>query len=300
MATTVLNLASSLLLWSEEKPANKASLLDFEAKLLEDLNSCITSSLYLRKKHDGSTNKALNTSQYWKLYHKLILSSTVKKKWIEFLVSSINVPPCAQLQQSVMQYLADALLLSTFPLSKANTLDASDVKELSSDEEQCLRYACGFVMKQVKEEMKKGKKDNMIAAISDLTTLDQETYSVHWMRTIDRGGLTYISQNCYRLFYSIEMETRRFFHNLESLQYGDILKTDIIKSVIEDPDVTYHWSMCTEELLEDEERLALLKIIATKYLRVRGHSFVRSFMETFKQHHSKGTQKSKALRKTMK
>jgi hypothetical protein len=90
--------------------------------------------------------------------------------------------------------------------------------------------------------------------------------------------------------------------NIEELQYEDILKTDVLASVLSDVDVLYNWSVaCTgEEELEDEGKTILLNILVTRYLRVRGFSFIRSFMESFKQHHVKGTQKSKALRKMIK
>lgn len=190
----MLNLASPLLQWISQDEANKVSLLEFEAELVRGLKSCISSNTYSRKKHD---NSAIPQPQLHYCNHMLISSSELKKQWNTFLATSVSAPPCAQLQQNVMQFLGDTLLQQSFPLSSTfQCIDASGVDELSIDEEQGLKYACGFIMKKVREDIEKNQhssKDEMLTTISDLTALDPEvhcSYSVEWMHTIDRGSLT--------------------------------------------------------------------------------------------------------------
>ena len=63
-------------------------------------------------------------------------------------------------------------------------------------------------------------------------------------------------------------------------------------------DVAFYWCMlCTEA--EEEENEELLARIVDLWVTIRGFSFVRSWMEMFKQASKKGTQRAKALRKDL-
>ena len=63
-------------------------------------------------------------------------------------------------------------------------------------------------------------------------------------------------------------------------------------------DVLYNWDVCLPEL-EEKKKCSLMNFMIAKYVKARGYSFIRSFMELFKQHNSMGTEKSKSLRKKL-
>ena len=55
-----------------------------------------------------------------------------------------------------------------------------------------------------------------------------------------------------------------------------------VNSVLEGVDVQYNRCLCSYQL-EEEERDELLKLIAVKYITIRGFSFTSSVMELYKQ-----------------
>lgn len=294
-ASSALKLGTALLKWSSIE-ANFVVFSDFESKLIGSIEECIRCSMYKRKRY-SSTCKALNRRRFWMKYHKLISSRETKEVWKNFLASSVQAEPCAILEQYVMQLLCDKQLLVVYPTSEASP---ALVEELTYSEENTLRYAAGYVVMSVKKALEKKKNDGLAASIEFLKSDDKQSYSSVWTKIIDRRGLTHISQDCYKFFFSVEMVIREFFHaeNIEALQSQDITKTEVEGSIKEDVDVLFNWNECLPEL-EEKNKCFLMNLMISKYVRARGYSFANSFMEQFKQHNSMGTEKSKSLRKKL-
>lgn len=269
----------------------------FERKLIDSIGECIRCSMYKRKRY-SSTCKALNRRRFWINYHKIISSSGMKEIWKNFLMSSVQAKPCAIMEQYIMQVLCDKQLMIAYPSSEASP---AVVDELTYNEESTLRYAAGYVVMSVKKDLIKKKDTRFLGSIDLLKSSNDElTYSSAWVNKVDRGGLTHVSQECYKFFYSVEMAIREYFHaeNIEELQCQDITKTEVEGSVREDVDVLFNWDVCLPEL-EEKKKSLLMNFMIDKYVRARGYSFICSFMELFKQHHSIGTEKSKSLRKKL-
>ena len=86
--------------------------------------------------------------------------------------------------------------------------------------------------------------------------------------------------------------------NLQSVhKVNDDFKKKVLKNIIENEDVLFHWATDWEE----EEATALLKLVADLFvtIRPRGFAFVSSWMELRKQETKKSTQKSKGVRKRL-
>lgn len=94
----------------------------------------------------------------------------------------------------------------------------------------------------------------------------------------------------------------KFFHAMEMGVREHIREDSCIEGLVDvisdDIDVLFHWKNL-QELLLDEERAVLLKVVASKCINLRGHSFAASILETFKQETKCTIQKSKALRKKL-
>ena len=122
--------------------------------------------------------------------------------------------------------------------------------------------------------------------------------SEDWLQSVDRGGLIHISQTAYRFFYNMEMEVRKHLrHTDEHLSYDVAKNTKTVKEyVLEDVDVQYNWGLRSCQLEEEERDELKLKLIAVKYITIRGFLFTSSFMELYKQQNKKRLQKSKGLR----
>ena len=69
-------------------------------------------------------------------------------------------------------------------------------------------------------------------------------------------------------------------------------------SVVQNDDVLFHWSIIAANWIEEDVKV-LLKLITQEWITLRGHSFVSSFMETFKREKKKTLQKSKGTRKNL-
>ena len=118
--------------------------------------------------------------------------------------------------------------------------------------------------------------------------------STECVNAVDRGGLCHVSDNTFLFFCSIEEALRAFLTVLKVKELSHGMKSTIVKSVIDNEDVAFHWSIVAVEADEEEE--ILLEKIIELWVAIRGFSFARSWMEMFKQSTKKGTQRSKALR----
>ena len=78
-------------------------------------------------------------------------------------------------------------------------------------------------------------------------------------------------------------------------------KADIIKNVIIDDDVQFHWLITTADFEIDDEEThdALLKMIVELYVTIRGFSKANAWLEKYKQSTKTTTQRTKSLRREL-
>jgi len=121
--------------------------------------------------------------------------------------------------------------------------------------------------------------------------------SEDWTDIMDRGGLKHVTDMVYMLFVSMEMELRHHLHPAKMNESSD-LKAMATKSIIENEDVTFYWSILALNW-EENEAGALLQMIVEHWITIRGFSFTSGFMEKYKCKNKKSVQKSKGLRKNL-
>ena len=122
--------------------------------------------------------------------------------------------------------------------------------------------------------------------------------STAWVKEVDRGGLIYVTHDTYLMFFSMEMEVRRHYVCTDKHVSCVISPQRVISAVCKDVDILYY-SNLSIKLPNEDQKAELLKLIATKYITLRGFSFASSFMELYKQGSKKTTHKSKGLRKKL-
>ena len=88
--------------------------------------------------------------------------------------------------------MLDQLLLLLFPLPNKEN-DATTLQpELSSAEENALRYAAGYVLHSIKDKVKREKhpmRDAVLYGLSDMCLQDNVIdSSENWLNAVDRGG----------------------------------------------------------------------------------------------------------------
>ena len=102
----------------------------------------------------------------WSNYHKLICSSSFRDKWVAVLGQ-----PCSTLSQYLSRRMLDQLVLLLFPLPSQEEGPTTLQPELTSAEENALRYAAGYVVCSIKEKQKKGKhpmREALLYGLSDV------------------------------------------------------------------------------------------------------------------------------------
>ena len=78
-------------------------------------------------------------------------------------------------------------------------------RKLSYNEKNALRYAAGYVMRHLKQKVKRSAhllKDELEFCLTELTETDedQDDESEDWVMAIDRGGLKHIRNMTYMMF----------------------------------------------------------------------------------------------------
>ena len=81
------------------------------------------------------------------------------KHWVEFLHISVKEQPSTILAQYVTETLMDSLIHQRFPLPAKNDTSQAE-SELSYTEENALRYASGYVVRSVFEDIQKQNHDS--------------------------------------------------------------------------------------------------------------------------------------------
>ena len=120
------------------------------------------------------------------------------------------------------------------------------------------------------------------------------------MDRVNRGGLFIVSDLSYLLFEQLELNVRKLYH-LSALDTSSSLcsRDEVREAVVGSDDVQFYWSQLSSDL-DDDGCHQLLSMIVDLWITIHGFSFVRSFMEQYKQAHAVGTSKAKPLCKTLK
>ena len=133
----------------------------------------------------------------------------------------------------------------------------------------------------------------------DRTPLQECPPSQTWVNSLDRGGLTKITDEAFQLFYAIETVVRQFFKVDKTNEMDDIFRKRVIDNVLSSDEVLFSWCFIADGDLDDSLSEKCLSRIISKWVTIRGFSFANSMIEMYKQHFKKGTEKSKPLRSTV-
>ncbi len=181
----------------------------------------------------------------------------------------------------------------------------AEVKPLTVDEANALRYTAGYVPFILKKKLKKRPEFNvwldcMAVSGEDSSYLE---YTKEWIKAIDRGGLFKVNDSAYQFFLDLEMKVRKYLPNLMKLA-GDTtsasVKEDIMQGITGDDDVLFSWMLVTQDFDDEDLSSELLYFIADLWLTIRGFSEAGAWMEYYKQYNDCKTKKEHALRKRLK
>lgn len=232
----------------------------------------------------------------WSLFHQLRSSTDFQCRWKSFMLS-INLSYELIFCQTITTRILDFVLKDKLPISETlSTADGIDVVCLTYEEENAVRYVGGYVVHKLAHLMQSN--EEVSVALRDLIdeSLDQEAEkSEEWVGTIDRGGLTYITNATFQCLCAIEYALRRYMNIKHAHKFDEQMKDKLMKNIGDDEDVQFHWTIVSVEM-DDAVSDTLLSLIINKWITIRGFSFANTILEMYKFQRKQGTQKSKRLR----
>ena len=234
----------------------------------------------------------------WELFFKVRSSPSFEDMWKEFLVGC-GTDVSTTIYQHVTDIIFKDFLSKQFPAAGAPSMEANMHVQLDYNEKNALRYVGGYVTRVLHQRLKKSKhekKNELCTCLTEMNDVDGDEMhddSDDWMDSIDRGGLKHITQMVYLLFTSIELVLR---HYLEGQDQPSL--TMVKDKIIEDKGVQSCWSTIAVDW-EDEMATLLLNMIVDTWIKIRGHSTARAWLESYKLQQKKSVQKSKGIRKQL-
>ena len=135
----------------------------------------------------------------WSNYHHLISSKPFQDSWALFL-KEMGTQSSPTLYQFVTMQLMDVLIKQQFPLP-AEPGTHCFVPELSTAEENALRYVAGHVVRHTREKIESTGHAMQEALLHGLDELclshdgaqDSEEESQQWVTSVNRGGLVHVT-----------------------------------------------------------------------------------------------------------
>ena len=285
---------------------NKQTLGSFSQELLSSLRS----PLELKQ---GATMPQ-RREKMWVHYVEL-RGTTLRRLWKAFLgkiqCSHVTNEPLFMelMNESIFESLIKGMFDTGEPGEQAE--QHTEHLELTKDECNILRYACGYVaMKlQLKFLKQPGNKAAVFVECLDHMEVEGSTssllsYTREWVDKINRGGLFDVSDEAYYLFVAIELSMRKKLmnHLKRSITLPESVegKSAIVEFVTGDSDVQFHWLILSVDIEDEQDSDELLKRIVELWLNIRGFSISKGWMEDYKAIVCETTKRKKSLRKGLK
>ena len=232
----------------------------------------------------------------WSAYHTLRVSQEYKTAWSSFLAQSgCSVFPL--FHQHVGHYIFKELI------KRHHTTETTQHKATPFDptyeELNGIRYAAGWVARALRKKLKRSAhplKDDLFLCIADLLDDkdDSTQESNEWVEAVDRGGLTRVNNITFELFWTMEKTLR----DIVSTSPVSRIPEKCMERVVSDDDVQFIWCLMSSDWAKDSAD-ALLEMIVTEWIKIRGFSYASAWVEKFKSEQRKTTQKTKGLRKQL-
>jgi len=276
---------------------NKDTVNAFTCKLLDSLKGVIKASV--------TKVFSYNTDKIWRKFFLLRSTPDFVTQWKTFLKPS-GVPVKPVLFQHLTDIVFRKCLDNHFKVMHQDKQVCSEDLELETTEKGVLYYVAGYICRQLRKKLEREShefKEEMVLCLMDLVKDHDNADEVqladheHWTDLIDRGGLWYVKDATYRLFFAIEHVVREV---LMTIKYP-LQPLKMIEKVIKDDDVQFFWLIATAEFEIDDSEVhtALLLKITELYVTVRGFSMASGWLEQYKQRTKKSTQRTKSLRREL-
>ena len=158
----------------------------------------------------------------WRSFHSLRISQ-LPAIWKDlFSKFGWDDVPDAMLEQYTNQRLLDGLMVEYFErcTKSEGRSKRSPALAMTSNEENIIRYACGYVPYKLFHQFKKQTTQKAAECAECLANMayqgegDLPTYAVKWIEQVNRGGLFQVTDATFALFLLIERKLRADFPNI--------------------------------------------------------------------------------------
>ena len=268
-------------------------------QLHEQFSSWLVAVLSNVAESASSRSTGLKREKLWINYHKEVSSPDFVAKWKEF-ACEIGVRVTALFFQHITDDLFNAILKEKFGVSQyTRDNDVNELPDLTYEEQNAVHYVGGYVL----HALKKSKVNADILPIVDKLIVSGGEHtgtSQIWLKSVDRGGLTDITDETYQCFYAIEVTIRRHLRIENTREMNEGFVDKVSTAILNDEDLLFNWCLAVGLAVgsnyDNDKADRCLKQIVKKWITIRGFSFSNSLMEMYKQQSKKGTGKSKPLR----
>ena len=185
---------------------------------------------------------------------------------------------------------------------RSREVSGVDSPALTTTEANALRYAAGYVCRNVTGKLKRAKSSNnqeLVDCISRLTKIDDEEcgHAEEWTKLVNRGGLWKLREPTFKVFCAFEEETRHLLKDI-LLERSHGMKEKLVTQLISSEEVQFYWSIAAADFDTDNEDTCneVLKHLAEMYITIRWFAFASAWTESYKQNLKKSTQRSNRLR----
>jgi hypothetical protein len=262
-------------------------------------------------------NRRLPTAvigKVWNNFHKLRFNPQIQVLWASYQ-TALHTPPSLQGEGKLLLQLLLDRILKHLIATEASECSTAAVPEhhvnLTSREQNVIRYMAGYVVRKMKKKFKETskqpeiqrKRQLFLCVLAAMESKDQDDAissfqsTCDWVEMIDREGLCHVNNDTYILMEAIEVETRRYLRPDGAQQApGQAVQQQIISSILDNKAILSRWDFLASPIPPRSEAysLELLKEVATLWTTVRCFSFAKSWndktsQEKFKKH---GTRKT--------
>ena len=238
-----------------------------------------------------------------KKFHQLRLN-TLPEIWNKSL-AELEITSTPVLLQSINRLIFNEILTEHFSTNHASSAMSSRPLSvhMSSEEENAIRYASGFVtmrLKKIYEQEHTNKARQFVECLANMSVEGDGSnfyeYTKIWISTINRGGLFEINDSCFLFFRALELKVQECLpHHLKG---GTMSKEQLFTLIMDDEDVNFLWSMLSINI-DSKYSDNLLRTIVEKWVTLRGFTITSSWLQEYKDIKAKQVSKKKALRKEL-
>ena len=175
---------------------------------------------------------------------------------------------------------------------------------MSSEEENAVRYASGFVPMRLMQKYKNIKAAQFVDCLSHMALSssdeDEESsyyeYTKTWIDIVNRGGLFCVNEKTF-LFFSI-CGIKNTVCSTATPQKFICIKEELYSQRVDKEDVKFQWSMSLDIQVEDHS-MELLKTIVEEWVKLRGFAVTSLWLEEYKHFTKETIRAKKGLRKEL-